>query len=192
MGIQRQLAVAASAGSAGRYTPDLSRSQLLLATARAGSIEAIGNGTYYFIESGTTVGASGGDVGANAPVIIPVDHSYFDIPGRTAKLRLMTTVGANATAAGVGVTFTFGLYPVTVAGGANALTVTLGTVVSGSTAAHINPATSTITESDSAQFNLPAVGAGAVAYAPGVVVSGGPQAADSSLTFLVRLVLEYA
>jgi hypothetical protein len=70
--------------------------------------------------------------------LVAADYSSAGRP----LIRVRFTVASNATAPGTQ-TFTGGLYPVTVAGGAGAFTPTLGTVVAGTTAAVVNPAAST-------------------------------------------------
>lgn len=133
---------------------------------------ALAAGTYIL---GTRVGgaplASGGDLttptdGAVASSFIYFDDADYTVAGRTQKLRLRAQVNANATAWS-SVTATFGLYPVTFAGGANALTATLGTVVSGSTVAIANPSASTTNQGNSGDFTIPSDGQ----YCLGVVTS---------------------
>jgi hypothetical protein len=70
----------------------------------------------------------------NATTLAPVRSNPADYPvpaGRTAQMRVVHTVMTNATAPAI--TFTAGLYPVTVAGGAGVITATIGTVVTNST-----------------------------------------------------------
>lgn len=118
-------------------------------------------GTYYFSD-GNPLTVSGG---ANVPQIIYINSGYA-VSSKTTKLRLTGWLASNATAPGI--TFTFGLYPVTVAGSADVLTATLGTVVTGSTIAMTTPSASTVTPAVGADFTLPATGA----YVLGVVTSG--------------------
>lgn len=113
------------------------------------------------IKSGTETSSS----------IVPFPLFYFDnadyeVSGKTLKLRLRAQVAANATKPTI--KFTVGLYPITVAGTADLLTVTLGTVVSGSTVEFNEPAASTVTQKEATDFTVPADGA----YALGVVTSG--------------------
>lgn len=100
------------------------------------------------------------------PAIIYFDDADFTLSGLTPKLRVRFQVATNATAPAI--TFTAGLYPVTVAGGADAITYTAGTVVSGSTVAHATPSASTITAGTSGDFTVPSDGAFLLA----VVTSG--------------------
>ena len=67
-------------------------------------------------------------------------------------------MAANATAWS-SVTATIGLYPVTVAGGADAIAYTTGTVVTGSTVALANPSASTVNQGNSGDFTVPSDGA---------------------------------
>ncbi len=62
--------------------------------------------------------------------------------GTGIKMRVRINTAHNATAPGTQ-TFTAGLYPITVAGGSSLFVPTLGTVVTGSTAAIVNPLLST-------------------------------------------------
>lgn len=117
--------------------------------------------------------ASGGTFQTTSPAIFPAgdigiyfDDADYTVGSKTTKLRLRAQVSDNATAWS-SVTATFGLYPVTFAGGADALTVTLGTVVSGSTVAIANPSASTTNQDNSGDFTIPSDGF----YCIGVVTS---------------------
>lgn len=95
---------------------------------------------------------------------------YFDdadylITGKTLKMRMRAQIGCNATKAAL--KFTFGLYPITVAGGPNLLKPTLGTVIAGSPLEINEPAASTVTQAVGSDFTIPADGA----YLLGVVTS---------------------
>ena len=95
---------------------------------------------------------------------------YFDdadylVSSKTQKLRVRAQVLVNATAPAI--TYTVGLYPLTIAGLIDVLTPTLGTVVTGSTVALASPPASTVTQANSGDFTIPADGA----YAFGVVMS---------------------
>ena len=123
-------------------------------------------GTYLF--TGLGVIGSGGNP---ATETVGFSYFYFDdadytVAGKTQKLRLRAQVGVNATKPTI--KFTFGLYPVTVAGGANEFKMTLGTVVSGSTVELSEPAASTVSQGNSGDFTIPADSA----YCIGVVTSG--------------------
>lgn len=114
--------------------------------------------------------ASGGEVIATSEYRANPPYFYFDdadfaVAGKTLKMRLRAQAAVNATKPTI--KFTFGLYPVTVAGGAGVLTVTLGTVVSGSTVEINEPAASTVSQANSGDFTVPVDGA----YALGVVTS---------------------
>lgn len=96
---------------------------------------------------------------------------YFDnddptVAGKTQKLRLRAQVNNNGTAWS-SVTATFGLYPVSFSGGVDSLTITLGTVVPGSTVAIANPPANTTSPGDSGDFTIPSDGQ----YCIGVVTS---------------------
>lgn len=122
--------------------------------------------------NGLMVASTGVVGGAGGPAnrfqnIIDFDDADFTVGGLTQKLRLRAMVLSNATAPAI--TFTFGLYPVTVAGAADLLNITLGTVVSSSTLAIASPSASTVTRgTPTADFTVPADGV----YCLGVVTSG--------------------
>lgn len=94
------------------------------------------------------------------------DDADYKVEGKTQKLRIRAQVASNATKATI--KFTFGLYPFTVAGAADNLTLTLGTVVAGSTVAINEPAASSITSGVGSDFEVPVDGA----YLLGVETSG--------------------
>lgn len=121
-------------------------------------------GTYTFTEAGSLL-ASGSTVGGNGLTAIYLDDADYSVGSLTAKLRMRAQVSTNATQPTL--TFTVGLYPVTVTGAADAITATLGTVVSGSTVAIASPAASTVTSGVGSDFNIPADGL----YVMGVVTS---------------------
>lgn len=99
------------------------------------------------------------------PPFIYFDDADYVISGKTLKMRLRAQVAVNATKAAI--KFTFGLYPITVAGGSDILTMTLGSVVSSSTVEINEPAASTVSQGNSGDFTIPSDGA----YALGVVTS---------------------
>lgn len=105
---------------------------------------------------GITSDGSGTVVGANLPYVY-IDNADFSVGSLTEKLRLRAQVSTNATAWS-SVTATFGLYPVTFAGGTDILTPTAGTVVSGSTVAHANPGASGTVSGTSGDFTFPSDG----------------------------------
>lgn len=85
------------------------------------------------------------------------DPADYAVPGQAAKLRLAAHVITNATAPACN--FTFGLYPVSAsAGGAASVSVTAGTIVTGSTAAVTAPALGTRSRTETADFDAPAAG----------------------------------
>lgn len=123
----------------------------------------LASGTWLF--SGSALILSGSTLGANPLPMFYFDDADYTVANKTQKLRLRAQIGINATKATI--KFTVGLYPITVAGGADAFTCTLGTVVSGSTVEFNEPAASTITQGNSGDFTIPADGV----YALGVVTS---------------------
>jgi hypothetical protein len=136
---------------------------------------AIGNG---FINPDTAAStAVFGAIGAllsttntatlGGPVAVYFDDADYTISSKTQKLRLRAQILTNATQPLI--TFTFGLYPVSsVAGTADQVALTLGTVTSGSTVAFASPAASTIHQNNSGDFTIPSDGQ----YVLGIVLSG--------------------
>ena len=111
--------------------------------------------------------------------ITPADYAVTSL---NTRFRIVVTTVTNATAPGV--TFTYGLYPVSAsAGGASLLNVTLGTVVAGSTVARATPSASTQNIDASADFALSSTGV----YALGFVTSGATSAANSVVAIYARL-----
>lgn len=108
---------------------------------------------------------SAADVVANTFPFIYLQAADYLLTGFTTKLRVKLVAGFNATAPGT-ITFTAGLFPVTVAGGTGAFIPTLGAVVSGSNGGTIvNPSLSTVNVSTGqADFTIPADGAYALGY----------------------------
>lgn len=111
-----------------------------------------------------------------ANVGIWLDPADFTAGSRSTKYRIRAWMAVNATAPAA--TQTFGLYPVTVAGGSGVVTGTLGTVVSGSTVAIASPTASTVTQAVSSDFTPPVAGF----YTVGFVVSTG-QAANTAAVY---------
>lgn len=126
-------------------------------------------GTYMMGRMGRTSGtAIANGVDANAIYLPPIfyfDDADYTVAGKTQKLRIRALVTANATQPTI--TFTFGLYPITVTGTADNLTFTLGTVVTGSTVVAASPLASTPNPYVNTDFTVPADGA----YTFGVVTS---------------------
>lgn len=116
--------------------------------------------------------------------LLYLDPADFAMGSLTTKFRQSVVILNNATAATVN--FTFGLYPISsVAGGANIVNPTLGTVIAGSTTVFTAPSASTrytsatagavVTTAES-DFTLAEAGY----YMPGVI-SSGSQAANSAI-----------
>ena len=101
------------------------------------------------------------------PRLLRLEAADYAISGRTTKLRVRATLTTNGTPPAI--TFTVGLYPVTsVAGGADVMSVVLGTIDSGSQVSFATPAASSMFEGDSSDFTIPADGY----YVLGVSLSG--------------------
>lgn len=138
-----------------------------------------GSGVYLPTLSSTLAsGANASNV--NPWVLITLDPTAYAVTGLTAKLRVVAATATNTVAATNN--FTYGLYPVTVAGSAGNVAVTAGTVVSGSTVTRSAPSTSTLYQDASADFTAPSAGV----YALGFAASAG-MAASSAIVQTLRL-----
>lgn len=127
--------------------------------------EELAAGTYSLSYTASTPPASGTNIASAAVAFFQFAKADYEVAGKTQKLRLRAQMAINATKPLI--KFTYGLYPITVAGAANELVVTLGSVVSGSTVEFNEPAASTITSKESGDFTIPADGA----YILGAVTS---------------------
>lgn len=109
--------------------------------------------------------------------------TFHGVTGNLIRMRIVVEVITNGTAPTS--TFAASLYPVTVpaAGGAAAVPVTLGTIVSGSTATSAAPAAEAAAEVV-AEFNAPTT---AGLFAIGLVISGANMVANSSAVVRARL-----
>ena len=159
------------------------KKHLLSQTTR---LDAPGAGTY-LLGAGTAgagVEHTAATAGLSAFYLNPADYEESSVNKRTVKLVLQATCLTNAVAPAI--TFTIGLYPVSAAGGAEAaVLITLGAVVTGSTAAFATPAKETLIEAASSAFVCPSAGL----YALGVVVSGSAAAKSSAA---IRAALQMA
>lgn len=103
----------------------------------------------------------------------PIIAADWAVAGMTTKLRLRVITVTNLTAPGVN--FTYGLYPIaSTAGGASQVSVTVGTVVSGSTVTRSAPASASNFVDVTSDFSLPSGGA----YVPGLALSGATAASS--------------
>jgi hypothetical protein len=157
-------------------------SNLIFESAR---LDAPASGGPYLLGPGFTgsgVAAAGESAGLSCFYLNPADYEQSSINKRTVKYRVLGFLATNAVAPAI--TFTVGLYPVSaVAGAEKVVSVTLGTVVSGSTVAFASPAKETLGQAYSTVITAPAAGY----YALGVAVSGSA-AAKSSVA--VRAILQ--
>ena len=95
---------------------------------------------------------------AGTPAVFQFTAADYGITGRTTKLRMRATLLNNQSAT-AGQTLTVGLYPVTAVGGANdAVSVTLGTPVSGSTLAFSSIAANSSQQKVTTDFDVPSDG----------------------------------
>lgn len=138
-----------------------------LLIARSVAAADVAAGTY-------ALGEEGGALSDSTPIsLVPaapfatvyLDDADFTVASKTTKLRVRGIVRTNGTVPAI--TFTFGLYPVTWSGGADALVATLGTVVASSTAAIASPSANSATTAVSSDVNVPSDGD----YCLGVVTS---------------------
>jgi hypothetical protein len=141
----------------GRYHPIQAGSTLLNAPSAA---------TYMI--GASTQGAWNPTTPNAASSVFYFDPAQHGVSPKTGKLNLETQVITNATAPGT-TTYTVGMYPVTGIPGAASVNpeVTLGTVVTGSTAAVVNPGAAGDTRAVSGDFTMPSAGV----YAMALVVS---------------------
>jgi hypothetical protein len=141
------------------YKPLLSVQQHMREDLKAGTYIMCG------IQSVNPVISGNGISGVNVPYFY-FDDADYAVAGKTQQLRLRAQIAVNTTLPAL--TFKVGLYPITVAGGIDDLTMTLGTVVSNSVVELIEPSPSTITsKANAASFKIPSDGA----YALGVVTT---------------------
>lgn len=119
-------------------------------------------GTYYLMFGPSSINTcTSGTANALTPALIYIDSAdYPTVNGKTPKLRIRGNILVNAL--GTTSTITFGLFPVTAtpsAGGANSVSHTLGTVVTGSNgAAQASPSANTNYAVVGSDFALPANG----------------------------------
>lgn len=133
------------------------------------------SGTYVFCWATAALQKSPAGVTAATAAATYLDPSDYSVSGLTAKLRVRGVVFTNGTAPGI--TFTFGLYPITTGGGANALVLTTGTVVASSTAAVVTPSLNSVSTAVSSDISVPSAGA----YALAVAFSGTTAASSVGL-----------
>jgi hypothetical protein len=145
--------------------------------AQSTRLDAPGAGTFLLGAGSTGAGVehTSATAGLAAFYLNPADYEESAVNKRTVKLNIQGTLITNATAPGI--TFTIGLYPVSAPAGAEAVvSVTLGSVVAGSTVAFATPAKETASEANSGLFACPSAGF----YAIGVVASGSATAKASA------------
>lgn len=149
---------------------------------RGGWAASAASGTLVLNQDSSVAAAAAVPVDATKALPIYIDPADYTANARTNKFRVRFQIVANAVAPTVN--FTAGLYPVSTWGGAsgNQPTVaTIGTVVSGSTAAQNTPSASTAYQVNSGDFTAPAAGWHVLA----VALSGS--AAANSLEYLVAI-----
>jgi hypothetical protein len=129
-----------------------------------------------FSASSAAAVPSASSTGGAQGIWVAPTASDVAITGKTTRLRLRVPYMVNATAPGI--TLTWGLYVVSaLAGGVGSITVTLGAVVTGSTAAAVTPSASGPGSTTGSSFDMSLITPGS-AYVIGVVGSG-TQAANS-------------
>jgi hypothetical protein len=156
------------------------KKHLLAASTR---LDAPGAGTFLLGAASTGAGVehTGATAGLSAFYLNPADYEESSVNKRTVELEVLATVIVNAVAPAV--TYTVGLYPVSGAAGAEAaVSLTLGSVVSGSTCAFTTPGKETLTKVASGLFTCPTAGFYVLA-----VLSSGSAAAKSSAAIRANL-----
>lgn len=118
-------------------------------------------GGAYNLRSGESFSATGpsGDAPTLAapPPIFYLNSADYAVAGKTTKLRVRGTVATNNYAPAV--TFTFALCPLgSIAGGAGAISFTLGTLVSGSDVSLVTPAANSAGSATGTDFDFPSSG----------------------------------
>lgn len=152
----------------------------------SGSLTAASVAGTYGFGQGIPVQITGTGTAAPANTIYIAAADFPTVNGLTTKLRVRAQVFCNDVAPGV--TFTFGLHPITrpaTSGGVGLVIYTIGTAVASSTAAIATPAADSSNVNASADFAIPADGH----YVLGVVTSGGALAASSHVHMSVCLQL---
>lgn len=141
-----------------------------------GPIFLISSSLFYFSTNGPVQSAGGGAQTAQG-IWLPPASSDIAVAGKTARMRLRVSYVTNAVACGI--TPTWGLYPITASAGSGTgtLILTLGTVVTGSTAANGSPPANSNGSATSAGFDFSTLSA-STAYILGVTGNSG-QAATS-------------
>ena len=173
--------IAAGASTEGTYR--------VIASRTGAVVSGLGNAHFWIGMGGPAVKSATSSAAATTtyaptPGVFQFTASDYAISGRTTQLRMRATVINNATAPARDAIV--GLYPVTAVGGGNDQTsVTLGTVVSGST---ITFASASMTANSSLQnvtadFDVPSDGL----YVLGVQVPGGNVANNGLLNVLADL-----
>ena len=135
--------------------------------------------TNWIANNGALV-ASGSNGPGAGPVFWALDPAGFAVTGK-ANTQLVLRMHVATNNVSPASTFSLGLYAATFSGSLGVTSVTLG-AQSGSSAT-ITPVGSNWTVVESGVFTFPGFGG----YAPGVVVSGASQAANSLVTGIVQL-----
>jgi hypothetical protein len=136
--------------------------RMLVETGMARAAADLPAGTYFLTAGATNIlSTAASPITLTSGNAVPIHPVYFDdadylVAGLTQKLRIRAQAACNATKAAI--KFTFGLYPITVAGGVDEMVVTAGTVVAGSTVEINEPAASTVTSGAGSDFTIPSDG----------------------------------
>jgi hypothetical protein len=169
--------------------PDGSNKQATLAalksfvTAPVTLLQAVGTvpqnqatGTYWWSFAGVTLIASGGNNTTPPAFIVLNPADWADVDDLDLHVSLVTTL------AQTGVTFTFGLYPITLSGSTSPVW-TFGSVVPGSTVAFTAPGTASENRGNSGSFAFPATNL----YVFGLEISGAASPAGGRTHFVCTL-----
>jgi hypothetical protein len=136
--------------------------------------------TYYATESGSS-GVSGVDSAGITPAVLPITLADYAVSGLATWFRVQALTATNSVAPAVN--FTYELCPVTSAGSAGSVAITLGTPVgSPTTVTRTAPAANSTFVDATSDFTIGSNGA----YALAVALSG-TAAANSRTTVRLRL-----
>jgi hypothetical protein len=172
--------------------PNLAAAFTTYKTIHEGRINLVNAVAATYIASTGSISANNAQLATgNALVwntLIHLDPAKYNANARTTKLALR--IAGAATPTGPGTTMTFGLYPIATFGQDptfNPRVDSVGTVVTGSTAAIATPAASTFVTATSTDFNFPTAGAYLIA-----AVNSGAMAASTGFGAAVYLDMRQA
>lgn len=125
--------------------------------------------------------ASGSNTTNRGIVWAYLDPANFAVTGKS-NTQLIVRMSCATNGVAPATNFTGGLFPVTFSGGTGTITITAGTIVTGSSVTISTPSASSTAVAETAAFTFPAAGA----YALGVGPTGAT-AANSGQAFFLQL-----